>query len=979
MRTRIFLFVGLLLLPVVAGANLMNFDSLPPGTLYGTPAGDTPGSYVFSQDGIDAYVHDFWIGGSPFFNFARVEPEFSGPTIFWGNIQILQVNNIAMIFDFPGTGDATFAYLHLGGDLNLSVNGGPILQGPNMASFVASMPAGVTMTVNANPVAGGEEGVVSLTGPISNVRVGGQELWLDDVEGQGDEPLPCDYEVTHEELTAADGPWGDFYGNVPGDLMFVEDGIPVHAENFFVGAFTFFNVCQVDVPGIPGFGFNQVMNINNISNRFDIAALGITVEQVTFEYADLGGTENLAVNGFPVQVGEFTAFVDPAPGVTLSVVTFPIGGGVRAEVTLTGNVQELIVGGQEFFLDNICVDEGLPPEPCDFEVTHETLSVGDAWGAPFATPPGSLIFVEDNIPVYIDQIDLGVGLFYDVCFVDIPAIPGFGDNKVMAVNNVVNRYEIAALGITTQQVTFEFADYGGTENLGVNGFPLQIGDIETFANPAPGVTISVITAPIPFGGIRGLVTLTGDVQDLIVGGQEFFLDNLCVDEGLPPEPCDLEVNHETLAVGDAWGSPFGDLPGDLIFIEDGISVVIGEFDFGGGTSFNFCEVIPAAVFPGFGAGRAMAMNNVVNKYDIGSAAGTVAQVTFEYVDLGGDENLLVNGGPLQIGDLHTFVNPAPGVTISVATFPIPGGLRGEVTLTGDVQVLVVGGQEFAIDEICVVQGGLPPECDHLADHESQPFGMAWGGPFGQIPGDFIFAEDNVRVFLNEFDDGGAMLFNECHIDNAFSPAGDGQVMTINNIGVVYSVVHLSQTTASVSFEFFDGAGIENIAVNGNRYVGQIDALPVNFFPGVTATVTVFTMPGFQYGTVELVGDVQRLLIGGQQFYCDNVCFNMDDMTAAPQELPMASALELQPNIPNPFNPSTTLSFRLAGESHVRLDIYDVAGQVVRTLVDGRRQAGLHQVVWDGRDGEGRAAATGVYFVKVRAENEVRTQKIALIK
>jgi hypothetical protein len=97
------------------------------------------------------------------------------------------------------------------------------------------------------------------------------------------------------------------------------------------------------------------------------------------------------------------------------------------------------------------------------------------------------------------------------------------------------------------------------------------------------------------------------------------------------------------------------------------------------------------------------------------------------------------------------------------------------------------------------------------------------------------------------------------------------------------------------------------------------------------------------------------------------------------EIPEAKVTELMPSYPNPFNPSTTIPFSLAAQENVTLRIYDARGALVRTLKNESLPAGVHQVVWDGRDAGGRQAATGVYFVRLRAGTYEMTQKIVLIK
>lgn len=100
--------------------------------------------------------------------------------------------------------------------------------------------------------------------------------------------------------------------------------------------------------------------------------------------------------------------------------------------------------------------------------------------------------------------------------------------------------------------------------------------------------------------------------------------------------------------------------------------------------------------------------------------------------------------------------------------------------------------------------------------------------------------------------------------------------------------------------------------------------------------------------------------------------------------PMPQAFELGYNYPNPFNPETTIPFRIPDAAIIRLDIYNVLGQRVKTLLDGRFKPGTHTVVWDGRDQQGNAVASGIYFLRfdaktVRSEQYVKTGKMMLIK
>ena len=89
--------------------------------------------------------------------------------------------------------------------------------------------------------------------------------------------------------------------------------------------------------------------------------------------------------------------------------------------------------------------------------------------------------------------------------------------------------------------------------------------------------------------------------------------------------------------------------------------------------------------------------------------------------------------------------------------------------------------------------------------------------------------------------------------------------------------------------------------------------------------------------------------------------------------------DLLGNYPNPFNPATTIRFALDRSRPIRLDIYDTAGQRLRTLAAGTLAPGYHQVVWDGRDGSGFNAASGVYFAVLQAGDRRLTSPMALMR
>jgi len=92
-----------------------------------------------------------------------------------------------------------------------------------------------------------------------------------------------------------------------------------------------------------------------------------------------------------------------------------------------------------------------------------------------------------------------------------------------------------------------------------------------------------------------------------------------------------------------------------------------------------------------------------------------------------------------------------------------------------------------------------------------------------------------------------------------------------------------------------------------------------------------------------------------------------------------AGLRLGQNFPNPFNPSTTISFDLPRSGHVNLSVYDVQGRTVRTIRDGVIPEGHREVVWDGRDEKGKEVSSGVYFYRLTAADMALTRKMVLLR
>ncbi len=117
---------------------------------------------------------------------------------------------------------------------------------------------------------------------------------------------------------------------------------------------------------------------------------------------------------------------------------------------------------------------------------------------------------------------------------------------------------------------------------------------------------------------------------------------------------------------------------------------------------------------------------------------------------------------------------------------------------------------------------------------------------------------------------------------------------------------------------------------------------------------------------------------GEGFESDIISF-IPDMTDIDDESVPVFETELIGNYPNPFNPTTTICFALKQPQQTSIKVYNIKGQLVKTLFNDNLSTGNHTIVWDGTDSDGRGMATGIYFFRMECEDYCKTIKSLLIK
>ncbi len=185
----------------------------------------------------------------------------------------------------------------------------------------------------------------------------------------------------------------------------------------------------------------------------------------------------------------------------------------------------------------------------------------------------------------------------------------------------------------------------------------------------------------------------------------------------------------------------------------------------------------------------------------------------------------------------------------------------------------------------------------------------------------------------------------------------------------------SDLFASLDIELFADAWYENEPVEA-----EVDTFSLVFglFAGgggdIPLVIPFFDTvpPGAQAVSVESPGETT-----GIDFMLEFL--GVTDVAEAPDLESVPSDFHLFQNYPNPFNPSTVINYSVPQTAEVKLRIYNLLGQRIRTLFDGLKQAGVYTTQWDGRDDTGQQVAAGIYFLRLESEHLTLSRKMLLVR
>nr|MBC8179611.1 T9SS type A sorting domain-containing protein [candidate division KSB1 bacterium] len=233
---------------------------------------------------------------------------------------------------------------------------------------------------------------------------------------------------------------------------------------------------------------------------------------------------------------------------------------------------------------------------------------------------------------------------------------------------------------------------------------------------------------------------------------------------------------------------------------------------------------------------------------------------------------------------------------------------------------------------------------------------------------------------------------------------DGSINVLDIVGVVNIILGAPQLLANA-----EPMEKVRLLIYNNRLVLEngenVAGLQLSLNHSETSTSEVRAskkLAGFEMGSVQKenrhnlvlyslsgsrMADLQEIINikGGQNINVDEVVacnaqgkpLSIEVIDMAHVEIP--KKFVLCQNYPNPFNPITRIKYGLPNAAQVKISIYNLLGQYVRTLTEGMKESGYHEIIWDGKNEAGQLVSSGLYFYRIKANAFVETKKLLLVR
>ncbi len=779
----------------------VHFDNLTPATQY--QDGDT-----FNSAGVDIKVVPFRAAdGTTTANYAEVD----FPAVRTaGFLNEMELNNVNLLFDLDGRFEKglAFQFGEYGGNINIMVNG-DFRNVENFADIDGATIGGAHIKVFRG--FGQDRGRVMIYGEVREFMVGGQELWVDNV-------CPLDCCVEYESL-----PLDASYS--VGDTFF--DQIANHTVRPFVWSDgTVFSGGSVNVvDGGQAGHLGQELNINNANVEFDF---GSPVKNLSLRFGEYGGNLNIRING------DFANFnlmkdIDGATIGGVQVTVFGGSGNDRGVLILEGTINDFAIGGQEFFIDHVCIGELLPPlpPPTDDCIRFDDLNRGDKYSV-------SDTFISNGQQFELRPFQSADGAMNNNGVAEVDP-SGFFSGNELELNNIT----LFAKLDWEKGLSLDFADLGGNVNLAVNGDLRNVGHLRDLHGTMVGGVRVIVRMD---SADTGKLFLLGQVDTLRIGGQEFWIDNIC--------PLDCCIDYEMLALGKTF------VVGDT-FMDSGHWHTVRPFQWSDGKWTNSGRVQVTGNNQAGHVGQELTINNANVQLHL---PNPVEDITLHFGEYGGNLNIRINGDFRNFDDMQD-INGAVIGGVSVTVTGGNGNDKGTLTLKGTIHEFMIGGQEFHIDHICIGKELTPRQpCVHFND-------LTLGTNY--VVGD-TFSSVGVPIVAREFvwSDGTMFGGGSSQVQLAAISGGDGHEMAVNNINLRFNLPN--RFNYGLKMQFGEYGGNINVEVNGDfRNIDNFSDLHGMNVGGTY--VHVVNGLGNDMGQLHLFGDVNTFTVGGQELWIDNVC------------------------------------------------------------------------------------------------------------
>ncbi len=245
--------------------------------------------------------------------------------------------------------------------------------------------------------------------------------------------------------------------------------------------------------------------------------------------------------------------------------------------------------------------------------------------------------------------------------------------------------------------------------------------------------------------------------------------------------------------------------------------------------------------------------------------------------------------------------------------------------------------------------------------------------------------------LDDIENSNTNLVSKLELSHDYSNLEIGDIIeipiTLRNdyscLGIAFDLDFNPDIFEVIDFYFMDTM-ISNQNINFysiNNQVGKViigtstKYLNIDYLRGLTNIATVSFKVISQFSNETILVDNQNLIeYGGATFI--ELDANEVDLTSDVNEVSFVESLS---NYPNPFNPTTTISFTLPKSEEVEITIYNIKGQRVKELIKGQLKAGINNVIWDGKNENGLMSSSGVYLYRIKTDSNNIVRKMSLMK